>query len=148
VRPGEFAQTSARIRRGLARSIAIIASLVFLILSIRELQRRGGPVRARTLVSHSGFASADSEAAIVLAQRARKVIPRGAVVTTIDGRPNGNDGLVGTVAQGQMPQHRVVTERRNALTAQYVVALRDHFEDPRYAVIWSGAEGTILRRRR
>jgi hypothetical protein len=136
------------IRLRLARAIAIIASLVFLIFSVRELRRRGGPVRARTLVSHSGFASADSEAAVVLAQRARKLIPRGAVVTTIDGRPNGNDGLVGTVAQGQMPQHRVVTERRDALTAEYVVALRDHFGDARYEVIWSSAEGTILRRRR
>jgi hypothetical protein len=135
-------------RAGLARPIAVAASVVFLVVSVRELRRRGGPVRARTLVSHSGFASADSEAAIVLAQRARKVIPRGSLVTTIDGRPNGNDGLVGTVAQGQMPRHRIVTERRDALSAEYVVALRDHFDDSRYEVVWSGAEGTILRRRR
>jgi hypothetical protein len=130
----------------IARAIAVAASLIFLAVSARELVRRGGPVRARTIVSHSGFAAHDSEDVMLLLRRARNVIPRGAGVAVFDQKPRSNHGFVATIAEGQMPAHRIVIGSSDP-TAEYVVAFHDSFADSRYAVVWRGSEGTILRRR-
>jgi hypothetical protein len=126
-----------------ARAAAVAASLIFLASGARELARRGAPVRARTIASHTGFAARDSEDALLLLQRGATIIPDGATVAVYDRRPHGNDGLLRAVAVSHLARQRVV-----GTGAGYVIAFRDHFDDPRYEAVWAGGEGTILRRRR
>ncbi len=117
---------------------------------------RGGPyfARAETVFSHPRPGQIDGADAIVLCQRVVKMIPRGASVTCV--RPIG--GVTRSeysnflIAAGMLPRQNVVLPEYAGLATppeqacEYVIAIRDPLEHPRYALVAEWPEGRLYHR--
>src|SRR5258706_11874239 len=105
-----------------AAALQIIAALVMLALSARQMLLRGAPARAKTIASRTGLSPKASENALLLLERARREIPAGATVVFLDDRKPGSATVNYAVAVGQLPKHRVLPAEL-AEQAQYVILL-------------------------
>ena len=127
------------------RALLVVLSLVFCALGVRELLVRGGPARARTIVSRTGFSPGDSQDAIVLLQEAAVRIPAGAAVRVRRPDRPSTDGVLYAVAVGQLPR-QIVLSSDAPQPAAYLVVFHGGENEPGFTEIWRGGEGTILRR--
>ena len=125
--------------------LLVVLSLAFCALGLRELLGRGGPARAHTIVSRTGFTPGDSQDAIVLLQAAAALIPAGAAVRVHRPDRPSTDGVLYEVAVGQMPS-QVVLSQDAPRQAAYLVVFHGGDREPGFTEIWRGGEGTILRR--
>src|SRR5205823_10235426 len=96
------------------------------------------PATVQDHVAPRPFASRD---VVLLARRAAEIIPRGATVAALQPSlaPNYHETHWMT-AFGMMPRHRVVAPER---LPQYVLAVREPFNDRRYKLITQLPEGRI-----
>src|SRR5258708_968416 len=93
-----------------------------LAFAARAMLVRGAPARARTIASRTGLSPRSSENALLLLERARRELPRGATVVFLDDQKPGNASVNYAVAVGQLPRQHVLTADRIA-EAEYVVVL-------------------------
>src|SRR5262249_41266696 len=96
----------------MARTFAIVASLLMLALSARQMLLRGAPARAKTIASRTGLSPKASEEALLLLERARREIPPGTTVVFFDDQKPGSASVYYAVAVGQLPLQRVLPAER------------------------------------
>jgi len=131
-----------------------IAALTIAVCVIQYL--RGGPyfARAATVFSHPRKGQIDAADTIVLCQRVVKMLPRGASVTCV--RPV--EGVTRSeysnflIAAGMLPRQNVVPPEYAGLMTppeqmcDYVIAIRDPLDHPRYKLVAEWPEGRLYHR--
>ena len=138
-----------RLRARLTSLIVLLFSAAFVVLAAREHLARGGPSRARTVMSHSGMAPERAEAGLLLLQHANRTLPPYARVAVV--KPNGrwDDAGMLAVAHGQLARlHPVPASTLDAGTnpPDFVVAVDAPLEDPHYERIHESPTGGIWKR--
>jgi hypothetical protein len=134
--------------RSRARAVMIYAACAVLAAAlIRHFHQLGGPYFAfpQTIQDHVAPVPFPSRDVILLARRAAEIIPRGATVTALlpSDAPNF-DVTHWMTAFGLMPRHRVVPpDLKAAQPPQYVLAVRQPFNEPRYRLMRELPEGRI-----
>jgi len=129
------------------RLVVSAAAVVFAIALVHRFVWLGGPFfeAPHTIQDHvwpEPFASRD---AILLSSIAAKVLPRGVTVTVLQPSLAPNyDNTHFLTAVGLMPHQRVVAPSE---PADFVLALREPFDDARYELLEEYAEGRIYKRR-
>jgi hypothetical protein len=132
-------------RKNAIGAVLVLSSLFFCTVDLRELSLRGGPARARTIVSRTGFSPRDSEDAILLLQEAAARIPQNAEVRVLRPDSPESNGVLYAVAVGQMPD-QVVLSPDSPERPRYLVVFHGTQQGGGFTEVWRGAEGTILRR--
>lgn len=138
--------------RSRARTVIVYAAaVIFAAALVYRFHRLGGPYFERPLtvqdhVAPSPYASRD---VILLARRAADIVPRGATVTAIEPALAPNyDVTHWLTATGLMPRQRVVPPEFDSAPPQYVLAVRQPFENGRYRLVRELPEGRIYEMRR
>ena len=134
----------------LLRALVVsIAAAIFGAATVRQFALLPGPyfeipATIQDNVSHERYPSRD---AILLSRRAARLLPRGATVTVLmpSQAPNYDLTLYFT-AVGLMPHQSVVppsVDAEGAAAPQYVLAVREPFEHPRYRLHSTHDEGRV-----
>ena len=130
-------------RNRIATISAWAFSLLFIVLAAKEHLARGGPQRPKTIMSHSGMAPQNSEAALLLLAHASKTLPPYARVAVIKPRNRSQDDVMLMAAHGQLPKHHAVLFSADP---DFVIALEAPLEDPRYERMHETQAGAIWKR--
>lgn len=131
------------------RIVILAASGAFAVALILHFQRLGGPYFQwpRTVQDHVAPVPYPSRDAIVLAERAAGILPRGTSVTALHpAEAPEYDQTLALAAAGLMPHHRVVKPHLTADAAsrpRYVLAVRGEFRHPAYVLRMVLPEGRI-----
>ena len=132
------------------RADVIYATAAILALSIvTTFARRGGPYFARpqTVYDHVSRERHPTIDDVLLCGRAAPLIPRGATVTILkpSEKPHYDTPHLDS-AVGLLPRQRVVAPTaRNR--ANYVIVIREPFDEPGYRLVETFPEGSLYTRR-
>lgn len=134
--------------RSRARAVMIYtAAAVLAAALVRHFHALGGPYFAfpQTIQDHVAPVPYPSRDIILLARRAAEIIPRGATVTALQPSLAPNfDVTHWMTAFGMMPRHHVVPpDLESAQPPQYVLAVREPFNEPRYRLMSELPAGRI-----
>jgi hypothetical protein len=127
------------------RVIVYAATIVFLGASVHRFHWLGGPyfTLPETIQDHvwpARFLSAD---AIVLCRRAEPLLPRGATVTVLAPQEAPNyDQTHWLTGLGLLTHQRVVPQKLET-PPRFVIAIRSPFDDARYRLVATFAEGFL-----
>ena len=120
-----------------------VFSILFIALAAQIHLARGGPQRPKTILSNSGMAPKNSEAALLLLAHASKTLPPYARVAVIKPRNRSQDDVMLMAAHGQLPRHHAVLFGADP---DFVVALEASLDDPRYESMHETPAGAIWKR--
>ena len=131
-----------------ARAVIIYAAAAVLAAAlVHRFYELGGPyfVFPQTIQDHVARTPYPSRDVILLARRAAEIIPRGATVTALQPSTAPDwDVTHWMTAFGLMPRHHVVPpEFKRGPLPQYVLAVREPFNEARYRLISEFPEGRI-----
>jgi hypothetical protein len=135
--------------RNRARAVMIYAvAAVLAAKPVHRFHELGGPyfVFPETVQDHVSPIRYPSRDVILLARRAAEIIPRGATVTALQPSTGPDwDVTHWMTAFGMMPRHRVVPppDLEHGPLPQYVLAVREPFENRKYRLIDTFPEGRI-----
>lgn len=133
----------ALVRDRVATIAGWVFSLLFVVLAAQVHLARGGPQRPKTIMSNSGMAPKNSEAALLLLAHAAKTLPPYARVAVIKPRNRSLDDAMLMAAHGQLPKHHAVLATD---APDFVIALEAPLEDPRYELMHEMPAGGIWKR--
>ena len=135
-----------------SRAIAYAGAVAMMVLLIRSLHSRGGPYLEipRTVYDHVTPGPVHlSRQAIVMAEQAGPLMPRGSTLTVVapELAPNYDVTHYLTVV-GFLPRHRVLhpTLGEGEHWPDYVIALGKPFEHRGYRLVREWPEGRLYRR--
>jgi hypothetical protein len=138
----------------MARTIVTaLTALVLAVALVREYRHRGGPYFEVpfTVESHTWVQQNDIRDVLALCKRARRFIPRGKTVTVVrPGQAPNYDATIYLAAVGNLPRQDVVAPRLDGdddKLPQYVIAVREPFNHPRYVRTADFPEGALYSRR-
>ena len=134
--------------RNRARAVMVYAAAAVLAAAlIHRFYELGGPYLAfpQTVQDHVARTPYPSRDVILLARRAAEIIPRGTTVTALQPSTAPDwDVTHWMTAFGLMPRHHVVPpEFKHEPLPQYVLAVREPFNEARYRLISEFPEGRI-----
>ena len=128
-------------------AIIYLAATLFAVALAHRFYRLGGPYFTfpKTVQDHVTTYVFPSRDVILLADRAKDIIPRGATVTALCPPEAPNyDPTLWMTAFGMMPRHRVVPPKVDqAPLPQYVLAVREPFKSDKYRLMTELPEGRI-----
>lgn len=121
-------------------TLIYVAAAIFALALVRRFHQLGGPYFAvpETIQDHVARVPYPSRDVIVLAERAAKLVPRGATVTVL---PKDDPTLYRT-AVGFMPHQKIVEPDLDA-KPQFVISVREPLAHPSYRAIAEFREGKI-----
>jgi hypothetical protein len=135
------------------RTIIAATAVVLGVSLVREYRHRGGPYfeLPLTIESHTWAAQNNIRDVLALCKRARRFIPRDKTVTALRPSQAPNfDATIYLAAVGNLPRQTVVAPRLDGDERdypQYVLAVRDPFNHPRYMKVAEFSEGALYARR-
>lgn len=137
------------IRQRASVALLAVGSILFLALAALQLQQRGGPGPARTIISRTGFSPGTGDEALTLLESAASLLPPGSRVAFIDTAKRGSDWLYFAVASGQLPHQQVILPESlsGEGAPQFIIVLHGGFAAGQYRETWRSAQGAIYARR-
>ena len=135
--------TIRAVRDLVASTAGWVFPILFVVLAAQVHLARGGPQRPKTIMSHSGMAPQNSEAALLLLAHASKTLPPYARVAVIKPGNRSQDDVMLMAAHGQLPKHHAVLFSADP---DFVIALEAPIEDPRYERMHETPAGAIWKR--
>jgi hypothetical protein len=147
-------------RRDALRQVVVSAASLLLVIALlhRYYQRRPPYFAAaapRTLVEHVDIIDHEARDVLLLLPEVERLIPKGAGVTCfkpVDGKWQ-YDGVNYLTAVGLLPDHNVLPpfsagEGPIEKRVEYVIAVREPFNQPEYAVVAGFPTGYLYKARR
>jgi hypothetical protein len=133
-------------------AIIYLAAALFAVALAHRFYRLGGPYFTfpKTVQDHVAPFVFPSRDVILLADRAKDIIPRGATVTALCPSEAPNyDVTLWMTAFGMMPRHRVVPPKvEQEPLPQFVLAVREPFKNEKYQLMTELPEGWIYELKR